>query len=71
MSKQKLVNIILTQAEAIAIERIAGAAIADVRSDPQTVSNEVTLLRAMDNAERGLEKIRAAIASVGGTEPSR
>ncbi|MEI7606954.1 MAG: hypothetical protein WCJ64_06190 [Rhodospirillaceae bacterium] len=64
MSKQKLVNIILTPAEAVAIERIASAAVADVRSDPQTVSNEVTLLRAVDNVQRGLEKIRAAIASV-------
>lgn len=69
MPKQKLVNVSLTLAEATAVERIVNAAIADVRADPQRVSNETTLQRAIDSAERGVEKIRAAIAMAEVIEP--
>ncbi len=69
MPREKLVNVRLTLAEATAVERIVNAAIADVRADPQSVSNEVTLQRAIESAERGLAKIREAIASVDLIDP--
>ncbi|GEM_PF-2958043 len=62
MANPVLLDVTLTKAEAKAITKLISAGIAEIGSDPTPVSNEVTLRRAVDAAQRGAEKIRMALA---------
>ena len=61
MPKKTLVTVVLTLPEAKALLRIARSAAEAIRADPQPVSNEVTLSRALDNVESAMRKIEMAM----------
>lgn len=64
MTKQNHVDVQLTLAEAKAVAHLIAVGAANIRSDPDPVSNEITLQRALVAAERGAEKIRMAMMAV-------
>ncbi len=69
MPKKALVTVALTPAEAKALVRLAKPSLKLIRADQQSVSNEITLNRALGNAERGVGKIEAAMAAVESPVP--
>ncbi|MBF0419460.1 MAG: hypothetical protein HQL77_16085 [Magnetococcales bacterium] len=65
MTKQDYIDVQLTLAEAKAVARLIAVGAANIRSDSDPVSNEITLHRAVAAAERGAEKIQIAMLTVG------
>jgi hypothetical protein len=63
MTKETLLDVKLTLAEAKSMARLIAAGIAQIEADPTPVSNEVTLRRSIDAAGRGTVKIKAALAA--------
>lgn len=65
MQKDDLIQLQLTPEEAKAALRLIASCIAHIKSDPEPVSNEITLQKAIAASERVAEKIKEAVADAG------